>query len=454
MQKYKVVASKSQKKYSLIISADSEIQAKEKLHTDGYSVLTIHPLIKNDIEWKKFLFQVQKDAEIKNGIIVWDDIFKVYIKLVDELWYNVISLYPEWDDAHNDAEKKQKIIEKLQQWYQIQKRKIKNKEEIVAKEESFYLKKRIEETNSLIEKAASKIDYLFNNKASFEIDDDTFFKLEKVYEKLLHIKGSTNIVKLQEVWELALMKLAEIELKSVEKKKDSSSRKLLSETNTLLKKLGSDKHYVEEDRDYKKKITSFFQGIKKILTEKKESPHVAKKWKQEKKIDTESYNFLKTVLLLEKYKEKLQNNTKEIQKNIFIFLNPFSKNENKEKLKLKRLVIKQNISILKAKKNGSISSYTSVKKGFKKIIDVFIYILHYSAENIFIWLLIFSFSFLFIISFWSNYPYIPKFWGEYMLYLPLLCITYYIFYITRWFLSFGVNLVFLSLIYIFSIVNF
>ena len=69
-------------------------------------------------------------------------------------------------------------------------------------------------------------------------------------------------------------------------------------------------------------------------------------------IDKESYSFLKTVLLLEAYKEKLASNNKDIKKNLFLVLNPFSDNEIKEKILLKRSVIKQNISILKAKKSG------------------------------------------------------------------------------------------------------
>jgi hypothetical protein len=31
------------------------------------------------------LFQIEKDGEIKNGVIIGKDIFKVYIKLRDEL---------------------------------------------------------------------------------------------------------------------------------------------------------------------------------------------------------------------------------------------------------------------------------------------------------------------------------------------------------------------------------
>jgi type II secretory pathway component PulF len=70
MQKYKIVASKSQKKYTVILSADSETEAKEKLHKDGYSVLSISKLTSKDIDGQKFLFQVEKDGEIKNGVII------------------------------------------------------------------------------------------------------------------------------------------------------------------------------------------------------------------------------------------------------------------------------------------------------------------------------------------------------------------------------------------------
>jgi hypothetical protein len=82
--------------------------------------------------------------------------------------------------------------------------------------------------------------------------------------------------------------------------------------------------------------------MKKDLKEKKEKKEL---------IDTKSYSFLKTILLLEKYKEKLKENSREVQKNIILFCNPFSKSEIKEKILLKRKVIKQNISILKAKKS-------------------------------------------------------------------------------------------------------
>jgi type II secretory pathway component PulF len=85
MPKYKIVASKSQKKYTLIISADSPSQAKDKLHDEDYSILSIEETQSSEVSGKKFLFQIEHDGEVKNGVIVGKDIFKVYIKLVDDL---------------------------------------------------------------------------------------------------------------------------------------------------------------------------------------------------------------------------------------------------------------------------------------------------------------------------------------------------------------------------------
>ena len=136
-------------------------------------------------------------------------------------------------------------------------------------------------------------------------------------------------------------------MESVEFKKDENSRKLLSETNSLLKQIGSDKRFLEKDKDYKKRILVLFQDIKKTLSQK----NVKEKPKNKKEtIDTDSYDFLKTILLLEKYKEKLSLVKKEKRKNISLFLNPFKQSDEKDRIILKEKVLKQNIYILKVKK--------------------------------------------------------------------------------------------------------
>ena len=266
MQKYKIVASKSQKKYTIVLSADSETQAKEKLHKDGYSVLSIQEIEGKDIDGKKFIFQVEQDGDIKNGVIVGKDIFKVYKKLVDDLSYNVIYLYPEGDEAHENAQKKQKIMQELKKWYALQEKKKKITSEKTAwGERSFYMKKQLDSTYELIDLVVEKFDILFSERKKYDIDDQTFSKIQEIYEKLIHIKSSTNLVKLKEVWELALAKIAQIELERVESDKNKESRELLKNTNSLLKKIWSSQQFIEKDKDIKRMISEFFCSIVREL---------------------------------------------------------------------------------------------------------------------------------------------------------------------------------------------
>jgi len=422
MQKYKIVASKSQKKYTIIVSADSEAEAKEKLHEDGYSLLSVMEVWDDEIQGKKFIFQVEKEGELKNGIIIWKDIYKVYKKLKDDLWYHIVYIYPEGDEAENNAKKKQFIMDQLDIWYKLQQQKEKMTEEKKSQDESFYLKKELDDTYALIEKVLYKLDNIFTHKVEYNISEEKFLKIEAVYEKLKQIKKSTNLAKLRQIGEKALMKIAEIEIENIGMKKDKESKLLLKETNSLLKKIGSNKSFKEEKSGASWKINELLSDIKENLFV------FWKKWKKsekrENKIDKESYSFLKTILLLEKYKEKLKDNTRDLKSNIFMFINIFDHSEEKEKILLKRKVIQQNIALLKAKKNGSMSSYTGIKKWIYKIIEgvmesssylwniliflsiIYIYIFLLYNFGGFIWVVNMTFTsenvivFLFLFSIW------------------------------------------------------
>ena len=453
MQKYKVVASKSQKKYTLIISADSETQAKEKLHKDSYSILSIHEVENSDVIWNKFIFQVEKDGNVKNGAIIWKDIFKVYVKLIEELKYNVVFLYPEGDGAHDNAEKKQEIMDQLVTGYALQKKENKQKKSRESIDETFYLQKELNETYSLIWKAIEKFDSIFNNREQYNIEDDIFFKLERIYEKLIHVKWSTNLTKLKAVWELALVKIAEIELRNIEENKNQESRELLKDTNNLLKQIGSSEHFIEEDKDIKRKVKFFFREILWAISflniYSKEAKTSTKTL-----IDKNSYSFLKTVLLLEKYNDKLSINNKEMRDNGVLFLNPFSKSELKEKIILKRKVIKQNISILKAKKSWWVGSYTRVKKWYWKIssivFDTFWFLCETIIFLVYIYIVIFLTTFsvknIVEISIEINtYP---------LMFLLFGLIGAFLLYLSKNIVLLSLNIVFLSFIFIFSLVNF
>lgn len=455
MSKYKIVASKSQKKYTLIISADSEIEAKEKLHKDGYSILTIHPTEEDsEIIGNKFLFQIENNGEIKNWIIIGIDIFKVYIKLKDELGYNIIFLYPEWDEAHNSAEKKQKIMDQLIYGYEMQKKTLKLKEQKQKAEESFYLKKQLDDTYKLIEKVVQKIEHIIHEKENYTASSETFEKLEKVYESLIHIKGSTNLSKLKEIGELALLKVGQIELQSLEKKKDLASRELVKNTNELLKKIGSKEQFIEHDKDFKRIFQEFFAPIKDVFSFREFSKEKKREKKSKSFLDTESYSFLKTLLLLEKYKEKLDSNTQEMKDHKLLFLNPFMHSEFKEKHLLKRKVIQQNISILKAKKTGSLGSYTYMKKGYRKILEWVFSFLFFLKDLFFFWICLYIFLFLFsIFSSHNNLNILQLHTDNILSFLAFFAI-FIILSLSKNVFLFLINIVFFTFLSIFCVVNF
>jgi type II secretory pathway component PulF len=63
---FKFIVSKNQKRYDLILQANSEIEARDKLHNEGYSILNAEQIDNLDILGSKFLFTVNKEGDIKN----------------------------------------------------------------------------------------------------------------------------------------------------------------------------------------------------------------------------------------------------------------------------------------------------------------------------------------------------------------------------------------------------
>jgi len=410
MQKYKITATKNQKKYTLVLSAESQKEAQEKVHKEGYSILKIEEYDasggERKADEKKFVFLWEKWWEIRRWLIVWNDILKIYIKLVDELEYTILELYPEWDAAYNNPEEKHKLIENLKTWYNLQKiknqslEKNKKKPELSKEEllnskwvdDNFYLKKQLESTYRLIDLVLAKLHTTLERREEYMIDDTLYTKLQDLYSKIISLKSSTNIPKLQEIWELALMKIWGIELNALKYKKNQGSQDQLKETNALLKKLWSKEQFRDPDTDLflyvKNKITEISENLK--LSSIKE---ILKK-EEKKVVDTETYEYLRLLLQLEKYQNKLKETRREILKNFIRFYNPFHSSEDKMKLVLKKKVIEQNIAILKAKKAGRLSSYTSIKKWYQKILDNISQFLKFIEGLSIGFILIFSYIFM------------------------------------------------------------
>lgn len=464
MPKFKIVASKSNKKYNLILSAQSESEAKERVHNEWYSILSVKISEDKEIQGTKFIFWIISWEEEKKWIIVGEDIFKSYVKLRKDLWYNIKYLYPESDEGKLTDENKRRIIHDLEKGYtlkiQSKKQEIKKDDtdikEIRKIDESFYLKNELEQTQRLIEKVLEKMAFIITNSHNYNLSEDRKYKLETIYNNVIKLKKSTNISKLKEIWELALIKIGQIELESLEEEKDQESKNLLKETNILLKKIGSGKQFHQKNKDinyifqqllWKIKKTFSWESIKNIFFPNKKNKEL---------IDKESYSFLKTLLLLEKYKEKLRENNREFFKNFLIIIFPFFQKEKKEKIIIKRKVIKQNITLLEAKKKWTIGSYTTLIKGYRKFFEI-IWVLISSLRRVFFFVILF-YSFCFIIYLWYIRLWYNFWWYsfnyEWILYLLFILLIIILSSISRGILMFCINIVFFIFLFIFSIVNF
>ncbi len=464
MQKFKIVASKSSKKYNLILTSESEIQARERLHKEGYSILSIKIADEKEIQGTKFVFHVISGEGVKKGIIIWEDIFKAYVKLKKDLGYDVKYIYPEGDESYLDDEKKTRIIHDLEQGYKI---KIESKKQIIVKEKeditatkeidnSFYLKKELDTTHELIEHVLQKLQPIVDNQKDYKLSPEKIEKLRVIYNNITKLKKSTNTNKLREVGELALMKIGNIELSSLEWEKTKASKDLLKETNGLLRKIGSWKQFHEKSKDINYILGNFISKIEKSIFWKKEN-NLEKKVEKKDLIDKESYSFLKTLLLLEKYTEKLKKSNSEILKNITSIVLPFGKNiEVRDKLLIRRKVITQNIALLKAKKTWSIGSYTAVVKWYNKVFWAIGEIFR-SISRVLLYVVVF-YSFLFVTYLWGiKLGYTPieaSFHYQGILYFLVIILLVVLGNISRGVLMFFINFVFLFFIFIFSVVNF
>lgn len=458
MKKFKISVTKGQKKYTLVLKAENETEAKQRVHSEGYSILNLHEIWDEVEQWHAYSFVWIKDWEEKKGKVMGNEIFKVYIKLRKDLGYKIIELYSD-EQEKPEQQELNKQVRNLEQEYQIYLETLRKTEKKQPKKEaadkidrtketnidSFFVKKELEQTYKLIDFVLIKLQNLIDNKEIKDLDITQKEKLKTLYNSIIKIKKSTNIAKLKEVWELALYKIWLLELKELEKNKSDNMKVLLKDTNKLLKQIGSSKQFIEKDKDYKRILWEKFWEIFKNFSG----------WKKRKKIDKTSHEYIRTELLIRKYKEKLKQNTQEIIKNFFV-----TKKNKKDDLFLRRKVIKQNLVLYKVKQKWVNYSYTAIKKWYSYILEMIDKIITVIRQYIFA--IIFFYTF-FILAYIVLFPLISsnpvvlsqiQFNFQWLFYFIICIFIYITLYIRKWYISLGVNFVILFFIVIFWIINF
>lgn len=455
MPNYKVVVSKDNKRFNIALKADNELAAREKVHSEWYSILTLQEISENEQIGATFVFEWYKMGQFKHWKIAWNDIFKAYVKLTRDLGYKVDYIYSEKDEDL-PLERKEKIVKELEEEYKLFYGSEKNQKKVEEvktnpKENidvsTFYINKELEEVNALIFNVMEKLKQIVSWEYLPNIDLDTKEKLKQVYNEIVKIQKTTNISKLREVWELALTKIWELELAQVEATKTEQNRELLKKTNKLLKELWSKKQFIEKEKDLWYQTKKLFWAVKEVFWGDSSS------WKKSKKadyLDKESYSFVKNRLYLNKYKARYKENTKFIIKNLFkILINK----EMREEILLERNVLKQNIDLFRAREKWVNASYTYIKKWLGKLFNAFLDF--FKSLNYYIFFVLIIYSVVFMLYFaTSRFIEFPWYNFDWIFLFITLILAYISIYTAKNILILFINFVILAFIIIFWVINF
>lgn len=395
MQTFKAICTKNNQKVELIVRYNSLEEVQNDLHKQGYAIINIQQIEAQENQWKVFYFEILLDGAKKSGQIQAVDIFKAYIKLIDNLHYNVVSIY---DDINNSEEEKKSTTSKIQASYRVYKEQNKEKEIIkevkieqnIQKQSDYsdisgtFVGKELNIYYTLLDKVLIKIETILNIYWQ-KLTNERKIKLQELFITIKQLKNSTNIDKLRLVSESALMKIGELELELLHGSVDNKKQQFIKETNELLRKFGSSQRVQDPETDT-------YLKIKRITTEFFNSLFSQKEViKEEKKIDSQSFVFYKNLRELNIYKEKLR----AVQKEMF-FATILWKQEKKHRLSIKKRLIIQNIQLIERRIKNIKFSYSSIIKGVNYYRDIILFLLKNISDYILYIIFFYSFFFIFI----------------------------------------------------------
>ena len=117
MKTFKVICSKNSQKVNLVVSNPTAEAARVELNRQGYAIIEIQEIQQSeDDEQGVFYFEAYIGNATKKGQIKSVDIFKAYVKLVDDLEYNVTYIY---DTPDAELSEKKLITARVKENYKI-----------------------------------------------------------------------------------------------------------------------------------------------------------------------------------------------------------------------------------------------------------------------------------------------------------------------------------------------
>ncbi len=340
-----------------------------------------------------FFFDAIINWQIKSGKIQSIDVFKAYKKLVDDLGYTILYIYT--TEGMNEQQKKM-VTSKVKDGYMLYKqsmgfdtteKKVQTDKEVDMQGISPQVLKELEHYNIIIDSTVEKIQNLFL-KYHNTVTPEKKRELEDIENTLVQSKWASNLWRIKNLVENALTVIWRVESELIKWWLDGEKKKVLDETNSLLRQIGSSERIVSNEtstNDITKSIMWFFNSFQKKETSKIE---------QKKKVDTNSFIFYKNLRELNIYKANLNKIVIDIIKSIIFF--DFHKTK---RLLLKKKLLEQDIQIIDNRIHNRNISYTKIIKGTKYYTDGFLAIFQKIGDVFLYWLAFYSFVYIILHSF-------------------------------------------------------
>lgn len=339
-----------------------------------------------------FYFDAIINGLTKSWKIQSTDVFKAYKKLVDDLGYNILYIYT--TEGMNEQQKKM-ITAKVKDGYimyqqslgiDTTEKRIQTEKEVDNEEISPQVLKEIEHYNTIIDSTVEKIQNLFL-KYHNTITPEKKHELEDIENVLVQGKWMSNLWRMKILVENALTVVGKVESELIKSGTSGEKKKILEETNSLLKQIGSTSRIETHDdvsSDIKKTLTSFLSSFNKKEVSKVE---------QKKKVDTNSFIFYKNLRELNIYKANLNKVVIDILKSLITFDFPQVK-----RLRLKKKLLEQDIQIIDNRIHNRNISYSKIVKGTKYYTDSFLLIFQKIWDIFLYWLFLYSIIYIIINS--------------------------------------------------------
>lgn len=382
MKTFRIVASKNNNKVTLINQYESTEDARNDIGRQGYAIIEIGELKEGVTLEGIFFFEIHTPEGVRKGKIKSDDIFRAYVKLVDDLGYKVLFIYdrPDADDAYKKMMTVN--IEKSYAIYLEQSGKLSETEKAAAgraadSQTSFAARKEIERLHAVYAKMLAKAETILNTYRD-DLGSDLRNDLNDIVTKIKTIGAISNIDRLRMFGEASLKRIGEAELIIISKRSIKEKKAFLEETNQLLRGVGSHKFVHVQQESIGESLKRLFSPLLERFKEKTAaapsdlvsmkagdaSAYRAAPISQSGLVKKGSYLYYHVLKDIETYERKYKTVYREWLHALFRL---DRKSIHAKRIKLD--LIAQNVRLLKARLSGSAFSYTKIVQGFKYYLD-------------------------------------------------------------------------------------